>query len=333
MRRGLVVCVLAAACGSSGGGGPIPIESLQASYNAYYCNLAVRCGLVSDLLTCGKLDLNAPTISPDLVAAVEAGTVIYDGAAAETCLAGITATCDQSLVLTNRNAPAACEQMFTGTVAANGPCALDQECVSQVCSSASCSTTGQPLGYCIGDAPPARPVVGDSCNTNSNCLDSYCDTTTYTCSPLLSAGASCSSNDWCQLGLACHNGTCAALAATGGACTSTSDCRSIGDYCGAMAKCTPYGLAGDTCTTASECSGVYRCDSTSGTCVLRPETGQMCGSSPLNCVDRSYCDGTTGTCTAPAPDGTLCTSSSQCESGYCDFSTTMYTCRTKPLCY
>ncbi|MGE5185109.1 MAG: hypothetical protein ACM31C_23735 [Acidobacteriota bacterium] len=338
MHRWLVACVIAAGCGSdSSGGGPIPIESLQASYNAYDCNELVRCGLVSDVLTCGRLRLDVGSgVTPDLVAAVQAGTVIYDAAAAETCLAAITASCDRSVAFTNtsRSAPAACDQMFTGTVAAGGVCAFDDECVSRYCSMASCSTTGQPLGTCVGStAPTPRPALGEACTSNPSCIASYCDPTTVLCVALLPAGASCSSNDACQLGLACKNATCTPLAPTGGACVSDNDCRDVGDYCSATQTCTAFGVAGATCASDSDCSIYYRCDATSGTCVLRPELGQPCGPQPLDCIDRSYCDGTTGTCTALEADGLMCASSTQCQSNYCDFTTGVAQCGERPICY
>lgn len=325
-----MVCVFAAACSNDSSGGPIPITALEASYHAYYCNLAVRCGLVSDLGTCSKLQLGVD-ISADLVAAVQAGTVAYDGTAAGECLAGITATCDRSLVLSDRDAPVACDEMFAGTVGDGGACGLDQECISGVCSVPGCSMACC-QGTCLGGTAPVRPKLGESCATDSRCVSSYCDLSTQVCSAYLAAGSQCNSDNDCQLGLACHT-TCIALAAEGAACTASDDCKSIGDYCNATLKCARVGVAGDACASNADCSGVYRCDTASSKCVLRPELGETCGSSPLNCVDVTYCDSQTTKCTAPKADGASCGSSSECAGGTCSFTNgSPGTCVTPPVC-
>lgn len=309
MRSGSIACVLVAAC-SSDTGGSIPIENLQAAYTAYSCNLAVRCGLAADFATCRKLRRD-DLIDPNIIAAVEAGGVVYDGSAARTCLEATFASCDRSIVVLHRNAPAACAEMFSGTVASNGPCGLDQDCISQRCSNADCLANGTPTGTCIGDAP-RMSTVGEPCQFNNDCFASYCDSAALTCLALLGAGASCIDDSQCEVGLTCR-GSCVALAGTGGPCTTDNDCERIGDYC-ASGTCVAFALAGGDCTSAA-CIPGYRCDATMH-CVLGPELGEHC-SAPLYCVDGSYCDSGTGTCIPLLPDNATCSSNEQCASRTC----------------
>jgi hypothetical protein len=317
-----------AACGSdSGGGGPIPIGSLQASYNAYYCNLAVRCGLIADLASCSGLR-PVVTVNPNLIAAAEAGAVTYDGAAAATCLAGLTSTCDRSLLAGNRNAPEACDHIFTGTVGDQGACMLNEECISNVCIPSTGCTMACCPGTCYGATAPARPALGQSCSTNTNCIDSYCETTTYTCAALLANGATCTGDEQCAIGLACTSTTrtCGPLAAVGATCSTDDNCRSVGNYCGPAGKCVAFGLTGDSCAAGEQCSMYYTCGGT--TCALRPKLGDSCGGTSQGCIDLSYCDPTTQKCTALKPDGATCNGSNECKGGMCQFSTTTGTCMT-----
>ncbi len=258
--------------------------------------------------------LRAAAADPHLIAAAEAGTIVYDGNAARTCLAAIFASCARSLVMSNRDAPAACDEMFSGTIAAGGPCGLHQECSSQQCSNPNCTVSGTPVGTCVGDSPAVQPAVGESCQPNAGCIASYCDDQTLTCTALLGAGATCTLDNQCQLGLACR-GTCRALAAEGSACELDDDCKSIGNYCGPSKTCVAFGLAGASCQ-GNLCASAYRCDSTTSQCVLRPELGEPC-SAPLDCIDQSYCDPTTSACVALLADGATCNEDAQCASGTC----------------
>ena len=327
LMRAALLALLLCACGDTGGGGgPIPLDQLQVAYKAYYCNLYVRCGLVDDLITCSKAGQN-DFADADLIAAAEAGTVVYDGAAAAECLAGLTASCDRTL---QNFTPDACDRVFGGTVGDLGTCAINRECLSNSCAVTPCSTTCCE-GGCQGSSPPVRPTLGQSCLTNPNCVDSYCDLNTNTCSAYIPAGASCPFGGSCARGLECSNGTCMQLPATGAPCTQLYDCSSIGDYCGASATCTPYGLTGSACTSDVMCAPWYRCDTTTSECALRPVAGDSCDNA--SCIDASYCDATTQKCVALLPAGAGCTSIEQCQSMQCGDSTTPNVCIAPTYCY
>src|SRR6185312_14324109 len=92
MRRLVLTIALVAAC--SDDGGPIPITGLQGAITNAYCNTYVTCGLVDDLATCRTLDIDVE-IDASLIAAVQAGKVIYDADKARECLNAITGSCDR----------------------------------------------------------------------------------------------------------------------------------------------------------------------------------------------------------------------------------------------
>lgn len=334
MRRLVLIALLAAGCGGSDGGGPIPIDDLDSAAINVFCNFYASCGLIQDEATCRSLNLDI-NLDPDLVAAVHAGKVIYDPDKARECLNGVALSCNR--VEFNRSDSgnrAACDQTFKGTVAAGGQCAMDQECISQSCDVPGCAMACC-QGTCVGDTPPVHPKVGEACGTSTalSCDNSYCDYTAMLCTAYKANGAACQSSSECAEG-SCTNQVCTALIASGGACTTGStaaQCADIGDYCSATTMtCTAYGLAGATCATNAECSPIYQC--TAGACELRPTLGDTCGtqSSTSGCVDHSYCEPTTMKCTAPKADNSPCMSDNECASNNCD--STSNTCVTPPTC-
>lgn len=330
MRRLVLAIGLLAACGGDDGGGPIPIGGLEEAIVNAYCNIYVTCGLIEDMATCRQLDVDAD-VNESIIAAVEAGKVIYHPDKARECLNAIAGSCDR-LAINRGDDSNACDETFEGTVAAGGQCAISEECVSSNCDVPSCPDACC-QGTCVGDAPPPRPRLGDTCGDTAPCVDSFCDTDTLTCVAYRPNGEACTSTNQCAAGT-CSNMVCTALPNTGEACTpsqvSSSVCRDLGDTCSATSStCVAYGLTGDPCTAASDCSPIYTCG-TAGTCQLRPRLGDTCGGTAGSCIDRSYCEPTTMTCTAPQADGSTCESDSQCTSNNCDFD--LGQCTTPPIC-
>ncbi len=334
MRRLALLALLAACSGDDGGGGgPIDIDDLEGALISTYCNLYVRCGLVEDVATCRTLDLDVE-IDPDLIAAVNAGKVIYHADKGGECLSALSGSCD--VVAIDHADSVACDETFEGTVAAGGACAIDEECISRSCSVPSCSEACC-QGTCVGDTPPSRPRVGEACGGTAgyNCVNSFCDSASSTCVPYVTDGQPCTQSSECANGLCGADQLCTSLPGPGDACdvtTGESQCREVGYTCSAtLMKCVARGLGGDPCTTTTDCSPVYQCG-TSGTCELRPTLGDECGTQavPSGCIDHSYCDQTTMQCTARKSDGSPCTSDSECLGGTCDFATS--TCMTPAIC-
>jgi hypothetical protein len=330
MRRLVLAIALLAACGDDdSGGGSIPIDDLQGALISAYCNLYVMCGLVDDATTCRAIFGAEVEVDADLLAAVEAGKIIYHPDKARECLNGIGGSCDQNQFFTN-DAQEACEATFEGTVAAGGQCAMSEECRSRECNIPSCPDACC-QGTCVGDTP-VRSQVGGPCESTSQCIDSFCDFQTNTCGAYRPTGAACTSDSQCQVG-GCVDSICALLPGPGEICSSTTgdvECNDLGYQCSTTSMtCVAYGLTGDPCMTSRDCSPLYVCD-TAGTCGLQPRLGEACDPLSSGCIDRSYCDMTTSICTAGKPDNSACAEDEQCASGNCDFTTNV--CTTPPIC-
>jgi len=331
MRRLALAIALLAACGDDdSGGGDIPITGLEAAVVNAYCNIYASCGLIDDAETCRSIYTDVQ-VDPSLVAAVEAGKVIYHPDKARECLNGLSGTCDRNTFNRNNNADA-CDQTFEGTVGADGQCAINEECISRQCDVPSCPDACC-QGTCVGSTPAPRPRVGESCAMTSSCIDSYCNTTTLVCEAYLADGAACTSSSACLNG-SCTNQMCTAYPGPGEACgtTTSTQCDDLGYICSTTTMtCVAYALGGDPCTADRDCSPIYLCG-TGGTCQLRPRLGEACGTTQSNstCIDRSYCEPTTMMCTAPKADGASCTTDRECASNNCDNTTNM--CSTPPIC-
>lgn len=327
MRRLVLVATLAtlAACG----GGGIPIDELADELINTVCDRYAACGYVDDVATCRKL-VGDGEVNRDLIAAVEAGTVIYHAGKARDCLDAVDNGCQRG----GQVDTTACEEVFEGTVGAGGQCAMDEQCVSQNCDVPDCAEACC-QGTCVGDTRPVRPRLGQACDLEGeSCLNSFCDPATNTCTAYRAAGESCTGSSQCATGV-CSGQVCVVLPGPGEPCSPQLGfglCNHIGYTCSpSTMTCVPYGLLGDPCTVESECSPLYDCGE-GGTCELGPTLGESCAgpNGTVSCVDASYCDQATMTCTARKPDGAACDTNSQCTSRYCDGVTS--TCTTLPVC-
>jgi hypothetical protein len=302
----------------------------DALIRASYCNVMTSCGLFTSTSVCESVWFQyAVQLDPNVVAAIDAGEVVFDANAAAACAAAIaSATCDTTMTSPGRVLPDACYEIIAGTVAADGACAIDEECVSQVCNLTPGCTSACCPGTCAAGTAPTRPQLGQACSGFASsiggaCVNSYCDTSSGTCQPYVAAGSACSPNtSVCAVGLGCTSGRCEPLPGESAACSVVPGCLELNDYCNATsATCTAFAIAGEACSSTTSCYFIYNCDSTQH-CVLRPTLGQACTPrSNYDCVDNSYCNASTLTCTPYAQDGESCTVSAQCASGQCDNAT------------
>lgn len=176
-------------------GGDVPINSLvtllaQVDCNQFFacCNAQQLTGVFGDTVpanaaACATQYATMLDIDREK-AAVLAGTMVYSGAAARTCLDAIAASsCNAFSVDTP---PAVCRDalIFIGQVAIDGDCQQDDECVA----TAACS----PGGKCV-----ARSAATESCAGGGSCLAGlYCDNDNI-CRPAQANGAACQGSDWC----------------------------------------------------------------------------------------------------------------------------------------
>jgi hypothetical protein len=78
-------------------------------------------------------------------AAITAGKIDFDGAAAKTCLAGIAMTACATLWANGPDEPAACAGVFSGKVADGAACTVDLECsgAQSYCNAGTCAPDTQ----------------------------------------------------------------------------------------------------------------------------------------------------------------------------------------------
>lgn len=327
MTRKLVLAVMLAACGSDP---TISLADYPSANLAASCQYLVKCGLFTDEASCVAFTpLPADSNAADAVAA---NKMSYSGTSAKQCIDSIAAASCDSTQQSAREIPNACTHIFTGKLATGDTCAFDLECQSGACDIPSCG-----MACCTGTCAPAvaKAQVGASCAT-ADCVEgAFCDAT-QTCRALLAQGSSCSDPSDCAYGLGCVGlspgtaGTCGPMPAIGQPCPD-GFCRDIGAVCNPSGTCVAAGLTGAPCTADFDCSSYYHCDTQTMMCAPYPTLGMPC---TALCSDGTWCQIPTGqsmgTCTAGKPNGQPCSAPTQCESRYCDPSTSQ--CSDVPTC-
>lgn len=357
-RACAVVClaaVLLAGCPKSregDGGGDIAVETLPRELAAAYCDLIFRCELSGEdsaalellfedrsactsylesaVFSTGKIDA--------LERAVSEGTVVYDAAAARTCVASVGADCSATVSGADIGDADACDAVFTGTVAEGGTCWIDEECAGDLgcdtdagcpgtctagggftCGGEVCSADQEcyyPEGgpeRCVTEVIQADGAEGEPCGlvsetateiTRRACREGlWCSGDSYTmgtCRTPIPADGSCSMGDVCVDGHVCAGGTCRAVTIV----------RTAGAPCDetALEICDPFARL--------ECTG--------GSCVEFTDgaDGSPCRSGDfgeLSCNAGLVCHGDTDTCGPPRSAGETCSANRDCASGSCDY--------------
>lgn len=290
VMRPVVGMLLVAGCGTDG----IAIEDYADAQRASQCRYYVQCGIISDLETCDQTNIGWYFTSPQLIEAVHAGTVKWDGEAAARCLEQ-----DVSCDLTSDAHRLYCAPITAGTLHDGETCQLGSECISKECWTEPCVGLCCE-GYCVGDTAPVPGHIGDVCRY-SICQEGYCDDSV--CVPRLPAGAPCD-GAFCDDGLACRYDTtgmrrCVELPSTGERCYS-DNCAIDGERCTANNVCERGGLLWEPCLQDRDCARLYRCGSEMRCVDGGAGLGEPCFgvSTPgLRCADLdAYCDGSTHKC-------------------------------------
>jgi hypothetical protein len=330
MRAGiLAVAIGIIGCGDddSGSGQYVSVADFEASYKDAECTYMTNCGIFPDKATCLAANLlsgTAYSLSADLRAAIAAGRVSYNGNAVFECFNAIAnASCDKTDEA-GRIPMLSCFTFTRGTLGADAPCQIDADCISQNCrvtvADEQCAT-----GTCVGDtAPEIRiPADGENCNSVIGCArGSYCDMTSFECTPLKAAGADCTDGRECGYGLGCAGAprVCKTLPGLNESCPDAI-CRDDGQRCSAS-TCKPLGLPGTTCQSSADCSPYFPCDFSTTMCKKPAGLGEACTAANSRCFDEhTYCDSTTLRCVASKEDGATCETDAQCQSDECDFTT------------
>lgn len=333
LRRAAFAAALAmlVACGTDA---DLSVENYTDELHDAFCSFLSRCGTVEDIAACRDTNLGGQVffLSPSVRAAIGEGTSEFRAKNARICL---DALADRSCDVTsqsNRALPDECANIITGTLHEGAACALNAECISEICIVQQQCDQACCLGTCVGDTAPVSARLGESCEL-AGCDDtSFCDFT-LTCVPLQPEGTLCSSPAQCDYGLDClPTSTCGPLPALGEPCSGA--CRDLGTMCNPVSHtCVETALAGEDCTTSADCSPFYACDDT-GHCNPGIALGGQCATTQLCAGDRAFCDAPSiediGTCSLPKPDGAACNRDAMCESFYCDLDA--LTCGPEPVC-
>ena len=282
----LAALVLTVGCDSEGAA-PVGVDSYCGEYARIACDFARRCDCLMGATEAMCRTVMESQCTDDVVTPVRERRRSYDADAAGGCLAGlrgILADCS----LNDVDYPTACDRMLTGTTAAGGSCAEDEDCLPVLeCYDGACIAppgAGEPCidgTYCPGDlfcAAGERCAVargsGQPCpEGDPACADGlYCDSRGSTCSPYGGVGAECRhDNGSCADGLYCAfvDGVCRALPGDGGDCTESSGACAEGLFCDSAGRvCRPLLPEGQPCTSDGQCLSDF-CDG--GTCTAPTE--------------------------------------------------------------
>ena len=217
-----------------------------------------------------------------VVAGVKRGTIRYDGASARVCLDAIDTDCADPIE------PAACDNVFRGTVPAGGACVIDGECVNRGrCLKPDTCTVACCVGTC--EAVGAPIAIGGACDypfSSTPCVaGAFCGN--RTCTARRPVGAACGSGpDECLDPAVClyrpdgSGETCTVISSEpGAACVPGANfgCGRDDETCNATTSlCTKRAAPGGACQTYGDCVGYAYCDTAAGTCKARVALGQAC---------------------------------------------------------
>jgi len=338
-------------CGddSGGGGGPVAIDDLPEALFATLCPQLERCG--ADVATYFGRPFDcaggqAQFTNTDFAlfdAAIDGGTVRYNGDRANACIAAIAAQgCEFDRV---QRVPAVCREAVEGTIAEDGPCHTGAECTGE----SYCDTSGM---TCPGACSPREPA-GEICQDNDWCQDGL-SCRDGMCGMLADAGDACNGEDDCAPGLLCGNmlvmdgspGTCRALSALTTAAEGAS-CTPLMTLCQGALSCALLSITGggggadpvfdfecqqpvasgaacrvaipDACPSGEFCAGTDpEAGMLMGTCTPLSTAGEACeGGHPLGsgCEAGLVC--VSDVCREPQNNGETCVMDVECYSGRC----------------
>lgn len=300
----LVSMSLVFACGT----GEKEKETLTISmFQEKLCETRVTCGVYETFEDCmiGYLEylpLRSPYYKAEqpigqLLAEIEAGTILFDSTEAHKCLEAFSQECRSDVDLS------ACDRILEGTRPLEAPCFVDQECIGDAYCSGWDNRTCEP-GTCVEAA--SKVGLGEQCGTadRASCEEGLiCPGTdsfrTYCVRPQ-PIGSECPES-FCETGAYCDtriaaNGECKPLPSTGEDCFR--ECLSLLDYCDqATNTCLKRGQMDDDCNgdaparelSQSPCPLSGFCLG-SGVDVCLP-LGENCSNSG-HCLTGYYCNGT-----------------------------------------
>ena len=307
---------LLAACGNDNTtASSDPLTGCKTYYNAFRTAVGACPGGVE--AQAGFSDDVVTALCTSLAAKVTAGSIHYDGSQLAPC---ISAAQSIGCVLRNPVEPAACRMLFTGTVAAGGPCDLTPECASGGTCQLSHDGMGNAIcpGVCV-----ARAAAGAPCTTASDCQSGLtCPGTVCADQPVAVGGTCASSGDcassaYCSFAGGTGPGMCQPLIADGQPCLGNEKYQCMpGSGCtgGSPSVCTPLVADGGMCTGDTSCKS-QACIKNVCQTLTTVGLGQPCGviTGGIAFCNQGFCQmtgtGHSGTCTAYIAVGGACSPS------------------------
>lgn len=303
---GAVLCVTLAGCDDETADLPgIPLEQFSQEFRGAQCERLVRCNFSPDLSTC---QTSVPTDRgvAQAVAAVTAGEIAYDPAAARACVEGVRShTCEGDYSLP-RSLRETCDAAFKQRKGEGESCFHASECqgldaaCEGACSDSCCQGACRLAGGTNG--------VGAACSDTMPCApDLVCRNNPMTmmpeCAQKFGPGESCGTPWECIAGYGCdlNTNTCFKQAASGSQCNpdlAAPGCAAIGEYCDAtQKKCLQLPGDGGLCVTnayvTNACAPWSLCTGADGTCARMPAAGEPCNQGYciglLECSDADVC--------------------------------------------
>lgn len=307
----------------------VDYEDLPEAQVDAYCEFLTRCGLFHDVDYCVEVYAPIFDADPDLDAAIDNGTVIYDDAAAKECLGAIRdASCDADF---GDFAAEACDQVLQGTIDDGGACWISAQCIGGACIVDACMET-----CCVGTCTTAPPdaAIGQPCGGGQGCAGGYCDFNASVCAAYKPAGAACDLDQECG-DLYCLGGTCQASVAEGAPCVDF-ECGALGLDCDVdSGTCQRLRGEGEACNPAADiCSLGLVCPEASAICSRPGGVGSPCDDIlSFDCAAGTWCDYDfvtgDGTCQPRKAAGGACERDDECDTGYCGEA---MVCEAEPVC-
>lgn len=340
----------------------IAVDQIRTAIAETHCGLLMNCrvpnydrtinqrqpGFLNECVE--KMTKQLVTQLDDLVREIEAGRIVYDGAAFETCIDDMKSDCAFAEITSQRpfgNTPLwACAKAFRGKTAIGQPCHLDADCVPE----AACIQSPSCPGVCT-----ARLAAGATCTK-----DKECPAGTFTCSQNVAGARVCQeitrsapANEGASCGLAkgpldarhvadCASGLYCRYAVEGTKCAQPlaldAQCKGLVDECAGDAICAAKYQELGTCKAltfvadGADCSRemAHACETARSICA----NGRNCVVFNLG-AENTPCDllrpcqydltcntlpppAMNGTCVVPKAGGSTCATYGECASQMCE---------------
>jgi hypothetical protein len=222
--RGLLLLIGAMACSSStpttSAGTGLPMDQLAPTFARVQCKKLFECCNAEEQKEVfrsapGTTEATCPALLEKqlelskFTAAVQAGTMTYDGRSAERCVAEFSAlSCAQM----ENAAPLSCQLVFKGTRPDGQACTGTEH---NICASGFCAGTngGSMAGTC-----QKEPTIGQACPEGRCASGTFCGSSNVCMAPQVN-GAPCFGGSECQSGI-CDRATmqCSATTMSGSTC-------------------------------------------------------------------------------------------------------------------